>query len=117
MNQQPPNPPDRRDGVRRVRRMSNWTAIALIAGTIVTTGYLARSSGTTAAPTAARAGSAATASPAGTPAAHKTCVTVPVATSGGSGVTAQKPVQACGTGTSAAPTVVYVTRPSSQGDS
>ena len=73
---------------------------------------------TTAAPTAARPGSAATASPAGTPAAHKTCVTVPVATSGGSGVTAQAPVtRACGTAKNGSPVVIYVNRPTAGQDS
>ena len=45
MNQEPQDPRaplDRRDGVRRVRHASNWTAAALIAATAVTTGYLAR---------------------------------------------------------------------------
>ena len=114
------SPPVRRDGLRHVRRMSNWTAAALIAATIVTTGYLARGSVSTATPSAATRASSPGTAPAGTSGTagtHKTCVNVPVATSGGSGVTAQKTAQACGTGTSGKPIVVYVTRPSNNGDS
>ena len=40
MNQQPQDPPAMRArGLSQVRRLSNWTAAALIAGTTVTTGY------------------------------------------------------------------------------
>jgi hypothetical protein len=79
-------------GIRRVRRVSNWTAAALIAGVAATTGYFAHAS-QTAAPTAgAPAGTAAAAgsATAGT-GAHKACPAAPVATSGGSGVTAAMP--------------------------
>lgn len=110
----------RRDGLRRVRHMSNWTAAGLIAATAVTTGYLARGSVTTATPptasTAARA-SAASGASAAAPGTHKSCITVPVATSGGSGVTRQAPVTKCSSAAAGSgPTVVYVTRPSNGGD-
>ncbi len=117
MNQEPQDPRaplDRRDGVRRVRHVSNWTAAALIAATAVTTGYLARGSLTTG--TASTGGQASTA---GTQASgtHKACVTVPVATSGGSGVTRQAPVTTCRSGAAGSgPVVVYVTRPANSGD-
>ena len=83
-------------GVRRVRRVSNWTAAALIAGVAATTGYFAHAS-QTAAPTGGAATGTATAgtatvgtATAGT-GAHKACPAAPVATSGGSGVTAAVP--------------------------
>jgi hypothetical protein len=75
-------------GARTVRRLSNWTAAALIAGVAATTGYFAHAS-QTAAPTGATTGTAGTAT-AGT-GAHKACPAAPVATSGGSGVTAAMP--------------------------
>ena len=91
----------RRDGLRRVRHMSNWTAAGLIAATAVTTGYLARGSVTTGAASAAARASAASAANAASSTAsgsHKACITVPVATSGGSGVTMQAPVTKCSSG-------------------
>ena len=73
----------RAGGVRRVRRASNWTAAALIAGVAAATGYFAHhpptatpvTSSVTSVPGATTAGP-------GEPALH-----APVATSGGSGVT------------------------------
>jgi hypothetical protein len=89
--------PGRDRGIQQARRMSNWTAAALIAATAATTGYFAHASRSTAAPSAAAgAGSASSTAP-GT---HRPCITVPVATSGGSGVTARAPAAACGSGTS-----------------
>jgi hypothetical protein len=85
--------PDRRDGIRHVRRMSNWTLAALMAGTGAATVALAHHSF----PTATTAGTATTAAgaTAGTgttagPAAHGASgpqVTHSVATTSGSGVT------------------------------
>jgi hypothetical protein len=77
-------------GVRRVRRVSNWTAAALIAGVAATTGYFAHAS-QSAAPAAGAPTSTAGTATAGT-GAHKACPAAPVATSGGSGVTAAVPV-------------------------
>ena len=74
-------------GVRRVRRVSNWTAAALIAGVAATTGYFAHAS-----QTAAHRHQAVTAGTATTgTGAHKACPAAPVATSGGSGVTTAMP--------------------------
>jgi hypothetical protein len=81
----------RDSGVRRARRVSNWTAAALIAGVAATTGYFAHASQ----PAAPAAGSTSgTAGPAtiGT-GTHKACPAAPVATSGGSGVTAAVPAR------------------------
>ena len=79
-------------GVGKVRRVSNWTAAALIAGVAATTGYFAHTS-QTAAPTGGATtgttGRTGTAT-AGT-GAHKACPAAPVAASGGSGVTAAMP--------------------------
>ena len=101
-------------GLRQVRRWSNGTAAALIAATVLTTGYFARPSapGTPAAAVAAGA-----ASQPGTAAGpHQPCVSVPVATSGGSGVTKQTMVRSCGTGTSI-PVVISTGRAQERGDS
>jgi hypothetical protein len=117
MKQEPRDPQaplDRRDGMRRVRHVSNWTAAALIAATAVTTGYLARGSLSTGTASTARQASTASTQAPGT---HKSCITVPVATSGGSGVTRQAPVTTCRPGAGgSAPAVVYVTRPANSGD-
>jgi hypothetical protein len=97
--------------------MSNWTAAGLIAATAVTTGYLARGSVTTGAAAGASAASAAGAASATASGSHRACITVPVATSGGSGVTRQAPVTTCRSGAAGSgPVVVYVTRPSNGGD-
>ena len=80
----------RDDGVRRVRRMSNWTAAALVAGVAVTSGYFAHAA-TVAGQQASPAGTVSTGQPgqAGTTVpVHKPSLTHPVVTSGGSGVTA-----------------------------
>jgi hypothetical protein len=80
----------RDDGVRRVRRMSNWTAAALVAGVAVTSGYFAHAA-TVASQQASPAGTVSTGQPgqAGTAVpGHKPSLTHPVVTSGGSGVTA-----------------------------
>jgi hypothetical protein len=70
-------------GVRRVRRASNWTAAALIAGVAAATGYFAHHP-----PPATQAASTVTSVPGGTAAGpHKPTLNSPVATSGGSGVT------------------------------
>jgi hypothetical protein len=86
----------RADGVRRVRRASNWAAAALIAGVAAATGYFAHHP-----PAAAPAPSAVTSVPGGTTAGpHKPSLTAPVVTSGGSGVTV-------GTGPAGARTITY----------
>jgi hypothetical protein len=94
-----PEPPDdpaarqgyqtRDRGVRGGRRVSNWTAAALIAGVAATTGYFAHASQPAAPAAGATTGAAGTAT-AGT-GAHKACPAAPVATSGGSGVTVARP--------------------------
>jgi hypothetical protein len=77
----------RDDGVRRVRRMSNWTAAALIAAAAVTSGYFAHA--TTVAGSAPSYSGTASHGQAGAPVTgHKPSLTHPVVTSGGSGVTA-----------------------------
>jgi hypothetical protein len=88
-------------GLRHVRRLSNWTAAALVAATAITAGYFAQA-GAGASRTAAVAGAR---SP--VPGAHRPCVTVPVATSGGSGVTTTT-VPSCARGQNGTrPPVVY----------
>ena len=90
-------------GLRRVRRLSNWTAAALIAVTGVTAGYFAHA--------AARAPRLATTTGAQSqaPGSHQPCVTAPVATSGGSGVApAPVPSSSCANGPAGTrPPVVY----------
>jgi len=118
MDQQPQDPPAMRvaraHGLRQVRRWSNWTAAALIAATVVTTGYFARASLPA---TATTAGTGVAAGQPGTAVGtHQPCVSVPVATSGGSGVTRQTVVRSCGTGTSA-PVVITTGRTHEGGDS
>ena len=76
-----------RDGrVRRVRRLSNWAAAALIAGVALTSGYFAHATPVTAATSVItgqpQAGAAATAG-----SAQRPVLVTPVATSSGSGVT------------------------------
>lgn len=95
---------DRDRGIRHVRRLSNWTAVALVAATAVTAGYFARGSTHTARPAATVTGAQSQAPGSGQP-----CVTVPVATSGGSGVITSTPSSTCvpaGNGTR--PAVIYV---------
>lgn len=76
----------RDSGVRSVRRVSNWTAAALVAGVAATAGYFAHASHPAPAATTVTKtvpGGAATSGAA----AHCPKVSHPVATSGGSGVT------------------------------
>jgi hypothetical protein len=104
----------RRGGLRQVRRLSNWTALALIASTAAATGYFARAGASHASPYRAAGQAGATgATPSGR---HQACVTVPVATSGGSGVTRQAPARTCGTARNGSPVVIYVNRPVARGD-
>ena len=115
MNPQDQSPERRDRGIRRVQRLSNWTAAALVAATAVTAGYFSRGAAVTAARPAAAAVTAG--SQPGTPAARQPCVTVPVATTGGSGVTTQVPVRTCGPGASGSrPLVIYV-KQGERGDS
>lgn len=104
--------PGRDLGLRRVRRLSNWTAASLVAAAAVTAGYFARGSVSTVPVTAKPTGTAA-AAPAGT---RQPCISTPVAVSGGSGVTARAPVRVCGSGTSA-PVVIYAGPAAGHGDS
>jgi len=98
-------------GIRHVRRLSNWTAAALIAATAVTAGYFARASSGAPRP-AAVAGSQSQAANSRQP-----CITVPVATSGGSGVTTTVPAQSCATGANGTrPAVVFVHSDDGRGD-
>ena len=90
-------------GLRHVRRLSNWTAVALVAATGITAGYFAWAGAGSPRP-AAVAGAQSQA-----PGSHQPCVTVPVATSGGSGVTATTVPSSCATGPNGThPPVVYV---------
>jgi hypothetical protein len=105
----------RQRGLRNVRRLSNWTAVTLVAATAVTAGYFAR------AQAGAQQVSSVTKSSAQAPAAgaSQPCVTVPVAVSGGSGVTTTVPTQKCAPGTGGSttpPTVVYVDRHENERD-
>jgi hypothetical protein len=117
MDQHPQDPAalyGRARGLRQVRRWSNWTAAALMAATVVTTGYFARTSHPAAAALTAGTTLGAGAGTAAGP--HQPCVSVPVATSGGSGVTRQTVVRSCGTGSSA-PVAVSTGRTYEGGDS
>ena len=98
-------------GIRRARRLSNWTAAALVAATAVTAGYFAQ----TTAGTPRHA--AVTGSQSRAPNTRQPCVTVPVATSGGSGVTTPAPVPSCATPASGTrPAVVFVNADDRRGD-
>jgi hypothetical protein len=93
-------------GLRHVRRLSNATAVALVAATAVTAGYFARAHpGTQQPASVAGSHSRAPGSSAGQP-----CVSGPVAVSGGSGVTTTVPARSCVPGTSGGtrPMVIYV---------
>ena len=77
-------------GVRRVRRVSNWTAAALIAGVAAATGYFAHHTAPAAPATTAVTG--VTGGTAGVPGSttagvQKPSLSAPVVTSSGSGVT------------------------------
>lgn len=106
---QPPGPEKARAasryrGLRHVRRLSNWTAAALVAATGITAGYFAHAAAHAPRPAAA-AGAQSQAQ-----GSQQPCVTVPVATSGGSGATAATvPSSSCTTGQNGSqPPVVYV---------
>ena len=122
MDQQPQDPPAARArarGLRQVRRWSNGTAAALIAATVVTTGYFARASHSAAgAASAASVAGLAGGQPGTSASTHQPCVSVPVATSGGSGVTSQTVIRSCGPGTSTSvPVVITTGRTHEGGDS
>jgi len=76
----------RRDGVRHVRRMSNWTAAALIAGTGAATVALAHHAFPVSAPAAGAAATTGVGGTAITNGAGGPQVSHPVATTSGSGV-------------------------------
>ena len=76
----------RRDGIRRVRRMSNWTLAALIIGTGATTVALAQHAFPTAATTAGTSTTAGVGTAATTHGGNGPQVTHSVATTSGSGV-------------------------------
>jgi hypothetical protein len=87
-----PGPGARRDSIRRVRRMSNWTAAALMVGTGAAAVALAHQTFTASAPVAGTAGQAGGAASAGTTGASSQAaggpqVTHSVATTTASGVT------------------------------
>ncbi len=119
----------RQRGLRHVRRLSNWTAVGLVAATAVTAGYFARASTSTG--TSPQQATSASGSPSKAPASSSnqactTAVTVPVAVSGGSGVTTTVPRQttpvpgqACapGTGSGAPPAVAGEPHENEKGDS
>jgi hypothetical protein len=84
----------RRDrGLRHVRRLSNWTAAVLVGATAITAGYFARAGAGAPRPAGPQAAVAAGAAQG----SHQPCVSAPVATSGGSGVTATKVPSSCAT--------------------
>ena len=105
MDQHPGDPAamhGRTRGLQQVRRWSNWTAArtnhpAVPAAAALAAGTVGAQPGTAAGP-------------------QQPCVSVPVATSGGSGVTRQTVVRSCGTGSSA-PVVVTTGRTYEGGDS
>ena len=76
----------RSDGVRRVRRMSNWTAAALVVGTAATTVALAHHAFPVSAPAASAASTTGIGSTAVTNGASGPQVSHSVATTSGSGV-------------------------------
>jgi hypothetical protein len=86
----------RHHGLRQVRRLSNWTAVGLVAATAVTAGFFARASTSTSASTQQVIPASGTHSKTPASSSHQACttaVTVPVAVSGGSGVTTTVPSQ------------------------
>src|SRR5689334_13137462 len=76
-------------GLRHVRRLSNWTAVGLVAATAAAAGYFAQAHPGAQQP-ASVTGSRA---PAPGTSTGQPCVTTPVAVSGGSGVTTTVPAQ------------------------
>src|SRR5215472_17543411 len=79
----PPRGAPRTSGIRRLRRASNWTAAALIAGVAATTGYFAHHAQPA---TPAISTVSGTAPGAGTAGPGKPTLSHPVTTSTGSGV-------------------------------
>ena len=77
----------RHDSIRQSRRVSNWTAAALIVGTGAATVALAHQAYPAAAPAAATGTATGSGTGATTPGAAATAVTHSVATTSGSGVT------------------------------
>ena len=87
--------PESRDrGLRHVRRLSNWTAAALVAATAATAGYFAWA----AHPGTAQSATVTTGAQSRAPSPGQPCVTVPVATSGGSGVPTATVPSSCAVG-------------------
>jgi hypothetical protein len=116
----------RADSLRRVRRWSNWTAAALVAATAVATGYFVRASvsvPSASAPAAVIRGAVGQPGSGSAAGPRQPCISVPVATSGGSAVRAQAPVLSCGAGTggpaagTAVPAVITSGQWSERGDS
>jgi hypothetical protein len=107
-------------GLRRVRRLSNWTAVALVAATAGTAGYFARASHPSAQQPASVSGTSVSGTHSQAPGAStgQPCVTTPVAVSGGSGVTTTVPARSCapGTGGGTVPAVIYVRPGEDRGD-
>jgi hypothetical protein len=98
-------------GIRYVRRLSNWTAAALVAATAVTAGYFARASAGPARPAVVTGSQSQAAN------SRQPCVTAPVATSGGSGVATTAPAQSCAAETNGTrPAVVAVNPDDGRGD-
>jgi hypothetical protein len=90
-------------GLRHVRRLSNWTAAALVAATGITAGYFSHATAHAPRPAAA------TGVQSQARGSNQPCVTVPVATSGGSGVTAATVPSSCAAGQNKTqPPVVYM---------
>lgn len=90
-------------GLRHVRRLSNWTAAAMVAATGITAGYFAHAAAGASRPAAA------TSAQSQAHGSNQPCVTVPVATSGGSGVTARTAPSSCAAGQNGTqPPVAYV---------
>ena len=115
--------PGRARGLRQVRRWANGAAVALTAAAALTAGYFIRA-GLPAAPPAPASGAGGVAGPAraaagqlGTAAGRpRPCTGIPVATSGGSGVTKQPVIRSCGKSTSV-PAVINTGREQERGDS
>ena len=114
----------RHRGLRHVRRLSNWTAVGLVAATAVTAGYFARSATSTSTQRATSVSGPQSKAPASnsnqactTAVTAPAAVSAPVAVSGGSGVittvpgqTTPVPGQTCapGTGSTTLPAGGYV---------
>jgi hypothetical protein len=80
---------NRRDtGVRATRRISGWTAAALVAGVAASAGYFAHAAMPAGTTSSTSSTGTASGTGTGTAASQKPSVTHPVVTSGGSGVAA-----------------------------